>query len=214
MRSSTCIMHPLVKTGQQLVTGMYKGNLLGRVYVCYVGGELCGRVRKARNNQWVACTHGHQERPRRRRPPKTRHLFCSGPIVATVVTWSWYHRARRPTRGIPARCLVSETPGKFRERCATGRTHPRADGSARRPDVYRGGEVRTQCVHKVVKVHMRRSVHVTGSGGQSGEVDPTSFYGRDVCMNEVVTLDRLRQVGSRGATRAGPWLEELRVRDD
>ena len=51
------------------------------------------------------------------------------------------------------------------------------------------------------------SVHVTGSGGQSGEVDPVGLYGRDVGMNEVMTLDRLRQVGSRGATRAGLWFE-------
>lgn len=40
------------------------------------------------------------------------------------------------------------------------------------------------------------------------------LHGRDVGVNEIVALDRLRQVGSRSAARAGLWLEQLRVRYD
>ena len=40
------------------------------------------------------------------------------------------------------------------------------------------------------------------------------LYGRNVGVNEIVALDRFRQVGSRSAARTGLWLEKLRVRDD
>ena len=40
------------------------------------------------------------------------------------------------------------------------------------------------------------------------------LYGRNIGMNEIVALDRLRQVSSRGATRTGLWLEQFCVRDD
>lgn len=40
------------------------------------------------------------------------------------------------------------------------------------------------------------------------------LYGRNVGVNELVTLDRFRQVSGRGTTRAVFWLEKFRVRDD
>ena len=101
------------------------------------------------------------------------------------------------------RCSASRTPGELRRLCATRMTHPRADRSARRPDVYRGREVRTQCVDKVVKIHVRGSIHVTRAGRQSGEVDSVGLYGRNIGMNEIMALDRLWHVGSRGAARTG-----------
>ena len=88
--------------------------------------------------------------------------------------------------------LASGAPGELREPQETGRTYSRADGSARRPDVYWGGEVGAQCVEKVVKVYIWWSIRVAGSGGQPDEVDSMSLYGGDIGMNEVMTLDRLR----------------------
>jgi len=73
-----------------------------------------------------------------------------------------------------------------------GGTHSRADGPTRRPNIYRGREVGTQCVDKVVKVYMWWGFHVTGTGGQPGEVYSMSLNGRNVGMNKVMTLDRLR----------------------
>ena len=147
-------MHPLVKTGQKVVSGVYKGNLLGWVYVCYIGGELCETVREAHNNWLVGCTHGHQEHHHRRQAPKLHPLFCGGLSAATVVTLFWYRHARRPTRGIPAMHSASGISDELRRLCAMGGTYSRADGSTRRPDVYRGREVGTQCVDEVVKVHV------------------------------------------------------------
>jgi hypothetical protein len=96
----------------------------------------------------------------------------------------------------------------------TERTHSGADRSARRPEVYGGREVRTQCVDEVVEVHVWRNIQVAGAGRQSGEIDSVGLYGRDIGVNKIMALDRFREVGSRGATRASPWLEELCVRYD
>lgn len=85
-RNSTCVVHPLVKTWQQLVSGVDESDLLVWVHVCYIGCELCRMVRKGCNNRWVACTHGHQERHHRRRAPKLRPLSCGGLSAATAGT--------------------------------------------------------------------------------------------------------------------------------
>ena len=49
------------------------------------------------------------------------------------------------------------------------------------------------------------------SGYQS--VDSVGLYVCDICVDEVVTLDKLRQVSGRGAAGARFWFENLRVWD-
>ena len=64
------------------------------------------------HNGWLACTHERRERHHRRRGLKSQPPFCAGLSLAIVVIWSWYHHVRPATGGIPAKYLISGTPGE------------------------------------------------------------------------------------------------------